>query len=552
MKKMKETMPLTEVSPIVVNKHVVKIFRFFKDKENVNEGYTASYEAVDTLFPNRIESYRKKFSIVAQRTLYIAKDELKHCIQVCTLPSLYYNFLSSQNNLNSNCITMQLLKEGEVEAFCSFMLCKKYTLVTAVGTSCDCCVENVLHCLYSIIDDIVLSKDKKLKPIITLCIENNKYNSMSNEAVKTTLQQKRCSILNSHNSSICFFEEQKILLNRLSSIVPKNSEIITFISYIPSYLCSKDSVFMNMFFGMSVDKVILYCLKVVLGENSRVDFKSRICLYTSEELSLSWWHWIKRNDQKVTTKKLLDDGEKDILIHNEKRCIEELICLESDFGNCKVSSFEKNHFFESDKYSNDTYKALSVILFGTGNRVDLIRQFFSSFWLVLSLVPYCINDYCTNKEYIVSTVERVLKHLKYKGTALVDENELKLLCNEFMNKKSSTVKLLRMVSEVYMDLTFPACTDDVSFLLKEYNLLPLFLYTEIKEICNEKNLNNQNILCKMCVLNYKIFEKSIINEKDLPSSILIIPIALCDSSNHYMTKLYSVTCSKSTYYENQH
>ena len=198
---------------------------------------------------------------------------------------------------------MQLLKVGKVESFCSFMLCTNYTFVTAIGTSLDCGEHNVLHCLYSIIDDIVLSNYKRLKPIITLCIENNKYNSISNESVKMTLGQKRCSILNNNNSCICFFEEQKTLLNRLSSNEPKNTEIIIWISHIPSFLCSKHSVFKNMFFRMSVDKVVSYCFKVILSDNSIVDCRSRICPYTSEELSLSWKHWVKRIDKNSMAKK---------------------------------------------------------------------------------------------------------------------------------------------------------------------------------------------------------------------------------------------------------
>jgi hypothetical protein len=54
-------MSVAKVSPIVVNKNVVDLFRFFKEKENQNEGYTASHETVETLLPNRSELYRKQY-----------------------------------------------------------------------------------------------------------------------------------------------------------------------------------------------------------------------------------------------------------------------------------------------------------------------------------------------------------------------------------------------------------------------------------------------------------------------------------------------------------
>jgi hypothetical protein len=139
-----------------------------------------------------------------------------------------------------------------------------------------------------------------------------------------------------------------------------------------------------------------------------------------------------------------------------------------------------------------------------------------------------------------------LVHIKYKGARLVDVNELNILSNEFMNKRSSTVKLLRLVSEVYMDLTFPASTDDVTFILKEYNVLPLFLYIEIKDSYIENNLYQSNKLSKMCVLNCKKFEKSIKNKNNLINDLLIIPIAWCDYSNHYISKLVQQVCITKT------
>jgi hypothetical protein len=80
-----------------MNESVLKKFKLFDSKKASNDGFVANHDDAITLFPEESEIFRRRFSITAQRTKFISKDEKKCCSEMTLLPIVYMMKYSQKN-----------------------------------------------------------------------------------------------------------------------------------------------------------------------------------------------------------------------------------------------------------------------------------------------------------------------------------------------------------------------------------------------------------------------------------------------------------------------
>ncbi len=299
-------------------------------------------------------------------------------------------------------------------------------------------------------------------------------------------EQKLCTKFDSRSKTFSFYKDQKKLISYIESNVPTGYVTVNWICYIPTFICNGSRVYRKINCDIhSWKNLIKYCYNNVLKIHICENRVQKDCKYSSMDSTKDWNHWMKNT--KSFKKQWIPYFKTENRAETEKRCVEILLRNSSSRINRKIESFVKNNNKIKLEGKDDIFQIMSLIIFGEKDKYDLFRQFFSALWRTLSLASVSVFDDSILNDYKDATIDRYIIYMKKKclthnyQTRVWNDDKLKKMANEFKSSKETRLELQLLISNAFMDNTFPAGIDDLTLILNIYNFDILYLYSNINE-----------------------------------------------------------------------